>query len=657
MTFVKLNGAQLAKKKAFVENYKRKQNPATASAVDANANVEKKNIATLEAEINKDINIQINREIIGSKIEELYWQELRTEYIRQIEDHEIYVHDESSLKPYCVSVNMYPLLTGGMKELGLEAEPPKHLRSFVWNFINLVYAVASQFAGAVATVEFLMYFDYFARKEYGDWYTKNMTPELYKDISQYFQEVVYSINQPASARGYQCVREDTTQLSTPEWYKYLHELKEGDLCYVWKDWKIKTEEIQKLNVYDFDWELLQFKGRNYQQTVTENHRVLYKKPNTNEYDIKEAHELFWHSKLSLPIASELEDREDYPISDELLQLLTVVLTDWTINWNGIRIYKSPNRWWAEEIPTMLDALWYSYKVKDCTTNEFWEVNIIELDSLNSQTILNLLKHTKKEIPYFFKTLSKRQLELVIDVWTKTDWSSRKGNRMMQCDNENIRDMLQEITFLAGYGSEIYDREMTKFNSDEKCIVKYVKIFERKDKRVSEYNKVQYKGKVWCPTTDAGVVIFREENWIPYISGNSVFWNISVYDEYYFSSLFGDFQFPDWDKPEFDSINELQRLFMKWFNAEREKAILTFPVVTVAMLVEDWKPKDSDFEDIISEEMSEGNAFFVYQSESADSLASCCRLRNAITDTTFSYSLGAGGVSTWSINVITVNFNI
>jgi ribonucleoside-triphosphate reductase len=44
------------------------------------------------------------------------------------------------------------------------------------------------------------------------------------------------------------------------------------------------------------------------------------------------------------------------------------------------------------------------------------------------------------------------------------------------------------------------------------------------------------------------------------------------------------------------------------------------------------------------------------SESADSLASCCRLRNEISDNTFSYSLGAGGVSTGSINVITINLN-
>ena len=137
---------------------------------------------------------------------------------------------------------------------------------------------------------------------------------------------------------------------------------------------------------------------------------------------------------------------------------------------------------------------------------------------------------------------------------------------------------------------------------------------------------------------------------------SVFWNISLYDEKYFDSLFGEFVFPDMSKPEWESLKKLQQFFMKWFNKEREKAVLTFPVVTAAMLVKEGKPVDIEFADMCATELSEGNSFFIYQSESADSLASCCRLRNEISDNTFSYSLGAGGVSTGSINVITLNMN-
>ncbi len=333
---LKLSNEQVNEKLSFIDQYIKANNAASGSKFDANANVSFKNIATLEAELNKDINIQVNRTLISRKIEDLFGNDLAKEYVRQINDHEIYVHDETSLKPYCVSMSMYPFLVSGMKELGGESAAPEHLESFCGSFVNLVFAVSSQFAGAVATVEFLLYFDHFARKDYGDNYLVTH-PEL---IKNHLQHIVYSINQPAAARGYQ----------------------------------------------------------------------------------------------------------------------------------------------------------------------------------------------------------------------------------------------------------------------------------------------------------------------------SVFWNISLYDEKYFDSLFGDFVFPDFDKPKYETIFNLQKFFMSWFNEERKQAVLTFPVVTSAMLVDDEGPVDNEFADFCADELSKGNSFFVYQSKSADSLASCCRLRNEITDNTFSYSLGAGGVATGSINVITINMN-
>ncbi|MFB9051620.1 anaerobic ribonucleoside-triphosphate reductase [Formosa undariae] len=333
---IRLTQEQVNKKINFISNYINASNAADGSKMDANANVSSKNIATMEAELNKDINIQVNRQLVKNKIADLFGDDLANEYVRQIESHEIYVHDETSLKPYCASISMYPFLFDGLTKLGGESKAPQHLESFCGEFVNLVFAVSSQFAGALATVEFLLYFDYFARKDFGADYVNTNT----KTIENHLQHVVYAINQPAAARGYQ----------------------------------------------------------------------------------------------------------------------------------------------------------------------------------------------------------------------------------------------------------------------------------------------------------------------------SVFWNISLYDEKYFESLFGEFVFPDMSKPELESLNKLQQFFMTWFNAEREKAVLTFPVVTAAMLVKDGKPVDHDFADMCASELSEGNSFFIYQSESADSLASCCRLRNEISDNTFSYSLGAGGVSTGSINVITLNMN-
>ncbi len=336
MQMIRLTNDQIDQKIQYIQDYKFAQNAADGSKLDANANVSIKNIATLEAEINKDINIQINRKLVSNKVAELFGADLANEYIRQIEDHEIYVHDETSLKPYCVSVSMYPLLTDGLSKLGGESLAPKHLGSFCGTFINFVFAVSSQFAGAVATVEFLTYFDYFARREFGDDYLKTNT----KTVNSYLQQVVYSINQPAAARGYQ----------------------------------------------------------------------------------------------------------------------------------------------------------------------------------------------------------------------------------------------------------------------------------------------------------------------------SVFWNISVYDKYYFEALFENFIFPDGEKPKWKTVSLLQKHFLNWFNREREKSILTFPVVTVAMLTKDKNVRDQDYLELCTKELANGNSFFMYLSDSADSLASCCRLRNEVPVKEFSYTLGAGGVATGSINVITLNMN-
>ena len=137
---------------------------------------------------------------------------------------------------------------------------------------------------------------------------------------------------------------------------------------------------------------------------------------------------------------------------------------------------------------------------------------------------------------------------------------------------------------------------------------------------------------------------------------SVFWNISYYDRYYFESLFGEFRFPDGEKPHWESLSWLQKRFMKWFNQERLRCVLTFPVETMALLTENGDVKDKEYGDFTAEMYAEGHSFFTYVSDNADSLSSCCRLRNEITDNGFSYTLGAGGVSTGSKSVLTINLN-
>lgn len=137
---------------------------------------------------------------------------------------------------------------------------------------------------------------------------------------------------------------------------------------------------------------------------------------------------------------------------------------------------------------------------------------------------------------------------------------------------------------------------------------------------------------------------------------AVFWNISYYDKYYFESIFGDFFFPDGTKPSWPAVNWLQKRFMRWFNQERTKTVLTFPVETMALLTKDGDVIDKEYADFTAEMYAEGHSFFTYMSDNADSLASCCRLRNEIQDNGFSYTLGAGGVSTGSKSVLTINLN-
>lgn len=349
----------LTNKKQFIRDYAKASNAATGSKYDANANVTEKNIVTLNGELFKGDVIRVNRAILTDKIREMYGEDLAKEYIRQLESHELYKHDETSIMPYCVAITMYPFLLEGLEPLGGLSAKPKNLDSFCGMFVNLVFAISSQFAGAVATGEFLMYFDYFARKKWGDYYYKYADGDAAKhrwhedgdgnkvdegtigaQIEQYFQQIVYSINQPAAARNFQ----------------------------------------------------------------------------------------------------------------------------------------------------------------------------------------------------------------------------------------------------------------------------------------------------------------------------SVFWNISYFDKNYFEGIFGEFYFPDGTQPQWGSLNWLQKKFMSWFNNERTKCILTFPVETMALLTDGEDIKDTEYADFAAEMYSKGHSFFTYTSDSADSLSSCCRLRNEVTDNQFSYSLGAGGIATGSKSVMTLNIN-
>lgn len=135
-----------------------------------------------------------------------------------------------------------------------------------------------------------------------------------------------------------------------------------------------------------------------------------------------------------------------------------------------------------------------------------------------------------------------------------------------------------------------------------------------------------------------------------------FTNFNVFDSYYWHTMFDDFYFPDGTQPHWDAVNWLQKRYMKWLNEERTKTLLTFPVMTVCCLTDGNDVLDKEYKDFITTQWAEGDSFFVYLSKNADSISSCCRLRNEVTDNTFSSTTGLTGVQTGSCNVMTLNLN-
>ena len=198
----------------FLADYCEAANAATGSKFDANANVEHKNIATLIGELPKSNFIRLNRRLLTDRIKQMYGKELADKYIDLLTHHFIYKNDETSLANYCASITMYPWLLGGTSSIGGNSTAPTNLKSFCGGFVNMVFMVSSMLSGACATPEFLMYLNYFIGKDYGQDYYMHADEvvdlslrrrTLDKVITDCFEQIVYTLNQPTGARNYQAV--------------------------------------------------------------------------------------------------------------------------------------------------------------------------------------------------------------------------------------------------------------------------------------------------------------------------------------------------------------------------------------------------------------------------------------------------------------------
>lgn len=247
-------------KKNFIEKYKNSSNTANAT-VDDNSNVASKNIGVLNAEIHKEDNILVSRAMIIDKIKQINPEFKAKQYEKDLKSHIIYKHDESSfagaIAPYCCSITMYPFLNTGLEKIGGLSAHPQNLDSFCGMYINLIFAASAQFAGAVATSEFLLYFDYFAKKEFGeDYYLRsnefcNVGPKYRKLLrdSHYWcstidelknhdfgseelnllrDELVYNSTRPLSTEELQKFEDELSKFNKDDVYKFSNPIKIGD---------------------------------------------------------------------------------------------------------------------------------------------------------------------------------------------------------------------------------------------------------------------------------------------------------------------------------------------------------------------------------------------------------------------------------------------
>ena len=203
----------------YMTNYKdSNENASSSSETDANANVASKNAANLEGEVYKVTNRIIQRQRMKDELNSLYPDEnLGKQYIKDLENHIIYTHDEASspvVKPYCKAVTLYPMMLDGVGNIdGVTPSAPNDIQSFSGQVTNAVFLFSSQCKGAVALGDYFIVLNYYVVQDFGpQWYEK--VDEVVTNshfVHQYtvghyirkgMKQFIYGVNQPAGNRSY-----------------------------------------------------------------------------------------------------------------------------------------------------------------------------------------------------------------------------------------------------------------------------------------------------------------------------------------------------------------------------------------------------------------------------------------------------------------------
>lgn len=555
----------------------------------------------------------------------------------------------------CASISMYPFLLNGMKTLGGESGPPKHINSFCGSFINLVYAMTSQFAGAclyqaqklIISKGGLKYS--ISIKDFVEKFDLNMNFDNSGEVWDFAKVDGYSVFENGK---YVDIKKVYRRKYQDKIYKIT--TLDGKVLLVTKDHIFKVLEN---NI------IVQKKA----MELTKNDTVFRGDTTKKLYDINKEHSDYEAGQfVGITLNKENLDEDREMIKEDFCQKFIEK------NFNGgskeDRINLFLETYIVNGSLELSDKLSLEFLV-GFLDGIFIGSGIIELNKVKIsskrfsiiETIREILEILNINVLTIF-----RDKNGIFEIYVAEDFfysMSLFSNFCLPSTIKNPLDLIKKIEIFENDHPFVYEIE-TESNwyscSDiitHNCAtVEFLMYFDY-------FARIDY-GPDYLYTNTKEIeqhlqhIVYSLNQPTGFRNYQATFWNISIYDREYFKAMFEHFCFPDYTKPEYASVSNLQKFFMKWFNKEREKVLLTFPVITAACLNDGEKLIDSDFEDFISQELAEGNSFFIFNSDNPQSLSSCCRLKLAIEDSIndFSYSLGAGGVATGSINVITLNCN-
>lgn len=553
------------------------------------------------------------------------------EYVYDITTESGHFHCQGLIQHNCWNFSAYDVLLQGLPMVTkIRSIPPKHLYAFKSQMEQFVTIAANSILGASGISDLLIVFSYYAKdviNTLSDGHFKFATEEdAWAFIKETLVSFIYTINLPMRG-GQQCVTEDTEVL-TPDGWKTYETLKVGDPIYTWHDGNLRVQNTQRVNVSEYSGKMHAWKSArgNFAQVVTPNHRVLHTKYNTTrDYILTDSSDLCKNkTPSSIPITTETYIQDDFSIDDDLLELLTIILCDGSLDHSkpSTVICKSDKRYGNARIVELLDKFNMSYHhrkvMNGIDTTQGKNVNVYAIHAEASYKIFDLLEQTKATLPTWFAKLSRRQAEIVINTWKRFDGHEKTlGYAKLQCDNYDIANKLQHVAMLAGFGSRIVERII----GNNKTPTIYVYTYRNINKTV-RCTEIDYSGIVWCPTTEDGVVVFRK-NGYTFISGNSPYTNVSIYDHKFLEEMQDLYLFPNGESYDIDFVTKLQELFIDIMNEELKRTPVTFPVLTACLAVDNERNVlDKEFlRSMVEKNLEFG--FINFFAGKSSTISSCC----------------------------------